>query len=72
MWYFGLIQHFYIAHMLSCSPANILNINVSIVFRVLKMSQEKLKKTHVHFFFLEGGEVTGAGGRKRRIKMVDG
>ena len=23
-------------------------------------------------FFLEGGEVTGAGGRKRRIKMVDG
>ena len=24
------------------------------------------------FFFLEGGEVTGAGGRKRRIKMVDG
>ena len=41
------------------------------------MSQEKLKKIHVHFsfsyfFFLEGGEVTGAGGRKRRIKMVDG
>ena len=54
-----------------------MNINVSIVSRVLKMSQEKLKKIHVHFsfsyfFFLEGGEVTGAGGRKRRIKMVDG
>ena len=40
------------------------------------MSQEKLKKIHVHFsfsfFFFEGGEVTDAGGRKRRIKMVDG
>ena len=40
------------------------------------MSQEKLKKIHVHFsfsfFFLERGEVTGVGGRKRRIKVVDG
>ena len=51
MWYFGLIQHFYIAHILSCSPANFLNINVSIVSRVLKMSQEKLKKIHAHFSF---------------------
>ena len=34
------------------------------------MSQEKLKKIHVQFsfsffFFLEGGEVTGAGGAKK-------
>ena len=45
------------------------------------MSQEKLKKIHVHFsfsfflffvLFLEGGEVTGAGEAKMRIKMADG